>query len=68
MKGDKYLAVCDYRTLSIIDIEKTTVVKHTMGNNNLTKLFKLPLPDETGALAFAGSASNGMIKIWSEVL
>ena len=44
MKGDKYLAVCDHRTLSIIDIEKTTVIKHTMDNKDLTKLFKLPLP------------------------
>lgn len=45
MKGDRFLAVCDDKTLSILDIEKTTVEKHTTGNTSLTKLFKLAVPD-----------------------
>jgi hypothetical protein len=68
MKGDKLLAVCDESTLSIINIEKSTVEKHTMDNKNLTKLFKLPLPNENGTQIFAGSTSNGLLKIWTEVL
>ena len=34
----------------------------------MNKLFKLSIPDENGAHAFAGASSNGMLKIWSEVL
>ena len=68
MKGDKLLAVCDESTLSVINIEKATVEKHTMDNKNLTRLFKLPLNNENGAQVFAGATNNGLLKIWTEVL
>ena len=68
MKGDRYLAVCDDKTLSVIDIEKGTVEKHTMGNKDTTKLFKLVIPDTNGTPAFATVTSNGQLKILSEVL
>ena len=54
MKGDNLLAVCDDKALSIIDIEKSSVEKYTVGNNNLTRLFKLALPEESYN-AFAGT-------------
>lgn len=68
MKGDKLLAVCDDRALSIINIDKAEVEKHTVGNRDLTRLFKLSLPDENGTLMFAGCSSSGLIKIFTEVL
>lgn len=48
MKGDKLLAVCDDRVLSIIGLDTAEVEKHTQGNRELTKLFKLPLTDDQG--------------------
>ena len=48
MKGDKLLAVCDDRVLSIIGLDSAEVEKHTQGNRELTKLFKLPLTDDQG--------------------
>jgi hypothetical protein len=68
MKGDKLLAVCDDRTLSIINIDKAEVEKHTVGNRELSKLFKLPLTDENGTQMFAGCTKNGLLKIYTEVL
>lgn len=68
MKGGKLLAVCDERALSIINIDKAEVEKHTVGNRDLTRLFKMPLPDENGTLMFAGCSSSGLIKIFTEVL
>ena len=62
------MAVADDRTLSIIDIDKTSVEKHTSGNTGTTRLFKLPLPDHQGSSVFAGITNNGLLKIWSEVL
>jgi hypothetical protein len=61
MKGDKLLAVCDDRVLSIIGIDTAQVEKHTQGNRDLTKLFKLPMTDEQGTQMFAGVTSKGMI-------
>jgi WD40 repeat protein len=69
MRGDRYLAVCDDQTLSVIDIEKGSVEKHTAGNREMTKLFKLAASDtQSGAPAFAGVTSHGLLKIWNEVL
>lgn len=68
MKGDRLLAVCDDRTLSIIDIDKAVVEKHTMNNRDLSKLFKLNIPDESGTPTFAGVTTSGLLKIWTEVL
>jgi len=67
MKGETLLAVADDRTLSIIDVEKTSVEKHTPGNTQLTRLFRLPLPDTQGGPVFAGATSTGQLKLWSEV-
>jgi hypothetical protein len=60
MKGDKLMAVCDDSTLSIIDIEKSSIEKHTQNNQDLTKLFKLPFTDAvTGIPTFAGVTKTG---------
>lgn len=68
MKGDKLMAVCDDKTLSIVDIEKSTVEKHTMGNKEVTKLFKLPFIDSVTSIpTFAGVTSTGFLKFWTEV-
>ena len=68
MKGDHLLAVADDRTLSIIDIDKTSVEKHTSGNTGTSRLFKLTVPDNQGVQSFAGVTTNGLLKIWNEVL
>lgn len=62
------MAVCDTKTLSIIDLEKQSVEKHTTGNKDLTHLFKLHVPDESGVPAFAGVTTNGFLKVWNECL
>jgi len=68
MKGDKLLALCDSEVVSILNIEKSTVEKHTNDNKQVTRLFKLPLTDESSGMpAFAGATSTGLLKIWSEV-
>ena len=68
MKGDKLLAICDEEVVSILNIEKSTVEKHTNDNKQVTRLFKLPLSDEnSGVAAFAGATSSGLLKIWNEV-
>jgi hypothetical protein len=66
MRHDKLLAVADDKALSIVDIDKTTVEKHTTGNNNLTRLFKLSSCDGQQPV-FAGATTKGLLKIWREV-
>jgi len=68
MKGDKLLAICDPDVVSVMDIEKAKTEKHTNDNKQINKLFKLSIPDENGSLAFAGASTNGLLKIWNEVL
>lgn len=48
MKGDKLLAICDPEVVSILNIEKSTVEKHTNDNKQVSRLFKLPLNDQNG--------------------
>ena len=67
MKGDKLLAIGDPEVVSILNIEKSTVEKHTSDNKQVARFFKLPINDDNGWPVFAGATTNGLLKIWNEV-